>query len=37
MPKSHPPYPSELRRRMVDLVREGRSEIKSRQQASEEA
>ncbi len=25
MPKSHPPYPPELRRRLVDLVRAGRS------------
>ncbi len=25
MPKSHPPYPPELRRRMVELVRSGRS------------
>jgi transposase len=25
MPKSHPPYPQEFRRRMVDLVRAGRS------------
>ncbi len=25
MPRSHPPYPPELRRRMVELVRSGRS------------
>lgn len=25
MPKSHPPYPPEFRRRMLDLVRAGRS------------
>lgn len=25
MPKSHPPYPPELRRRLVELVRAGRS------------
>jgi transposase len=25
MPKSHPPYPPELRRRLVELVRSGRS------------
>jgi transposase len=25
MPKSHPPYPAEFRRRMVELVRAGRS------------
>ena len=25
MPKSHPPYPPEFRRRMVELVRSGRS------------
>ncbi len=25
MPKSHPPYPPEFRRQMVDLVRAGRS------------
>jgi transposase len=25
MPKSHPPYPQEFRRRMVELVRAGRS------------
>ena len=24
MPKSHPPYPAELRRRLVELVRSGR-------------
>jgi len=25
MPKSHPPYPPELRRRLVEMVRAGRS------------
>jgi transposase len=25
MPRSHPPYPPELRRRLVELVRAGRS------------
>lgn len=25
MPKSHPPYPAEYRRRLVDLVRAGRT------------
>ena len=25
MPKSHPPYPRELRRRLVEMVRAGRS------------
>ena len=27
MPKSHPPYPPELRRRLVELVRAGRSPV----------
>ena len=25
MPKSHPPYPAEMRRRLVELVRSGRT------------
>ena len=25
MPKTHPPYPAEIRRRIVDLVRSGRT------------